>query len=227
MEKSVVEKIFDSVHKSYDVFLRFATFRNIDRWQNEVIQNTPTGRFVVDVGTGTGEVLKKVHQKDSQSLLIGMDLSTNMLKQAKAKLEKTGATPVLIKADALNMPFKKSTVDNLFFSLVFRHLPAKDVISEVGRVLKTGGYISILDIAKPSSKLFSKLIHYFADKMFRPVGRLYFSGPEWDYFVESIKNSMTTTELLDFFKKYGFKTIYYKKKFFGLIHIAVFQKEAD
>lgn len=225
MEKSVAEKIFDSVHRSYDTFLRFATFRKIDRWQEEVVANTPAGRFVVDVGTGTGEVLLKIACKNKKSQLIGVDLSVNMLKKAREKLKTAGIRPVLIKADALNMPFKNQSIDSLFFSLVFRHLPSNEIISETRRVLKPGGYISIIEIAKPESNFLYSLIYLFADKIFRPFGRLIFSKPEWDYFVESIKNSMTTTEMHDFFSKNGFKSIYYKKRFFGLVHIAVFQKE--
>lgn len=227
MEKSVAEKIFDGVHKSYDAFLRFATFKKIDYWQREVVDETPVGKFVVDVGTGTGEVLLKVAVKSRQSCFIGIDLSVNMLKKAREKLEKSGITPTLIKADALRMPFKGISIDNLFFSLVFRHLPSKEIILEVKRVLKTGGYVSIIEIAKPDSKLLYSVIYHFADKVFRPFGRLLFSKPEWDYFVESIKNSMTTDEFINFFKENGFKNIYYKKRFFGLVHIAVFQKEAE
>lgn len=225
MEKSVAEKIFDSVHKSYDAFLRFATFRKIDRWQEEVVENTPAGRVVVDVGTGTGEVLLKVASKNREPHLIGVDLSVNMLKKAKQKLETAGIRAALIKADALNMPFKNQSIDNLFFSLVFRHLPSNEIMLEVKRVLKPGGYISIIEIAKPDSKLLYSLIYLFADKIFRPFGRLIFSKPEWDYFVESIKNSMTTREIDNFFSTNGFKTTYYKKRFLGLVHIAVFRKE--
>lgn len=225
MEKSVAERIFDSVHRHYDTFLRFATFKKIDRWQDEVVKNTPIGEFVVDIGTGTGEILRKIHQKDRQAHLIGVDLSVNMLKKTREKLKQAGINPTLIKADALNMPFKDCVFDNLFFSLVFRHLPSKDTILEIKRLLKTYGYVSIIEIAKPDNKLIYSMIYHFADKLFRPFGRLIFSKQEWDYFVESIKNSMTTAELTQFFKENGFKTVYYKKRFLGLVHIAVFQKE--
>lgn len=225
MEKSVAEKIFDNIYKSYDSFLKLVTFNRIDIWQRDVIDNTPIGKFVVDVGTGTGEVLKKIAIKRKDVQLIGLDLSLNMLKIAKVKLEKLGVKSLVIKSNAINMPFKDGSIDNLFFSLTFRHLPSGEVIHEIRRVLKNGGYISIVDIAKPDSNLIYFAIYHFTDKIFRPFGRILFSKQEWDYFVESVKNSMTTSQMIDFFKASGFKKLYYKKRFFGLVHICVFQKE--
>ncbi|MEZ0323562.1 MAG: class I SAM-dependent methyltransferase [Hydrogenothermaceae bacterium] len=226
MEKSIAESIFDSVHRAYDRFLNLVTFNRINSWQLEAINNTPIGKYVVDIGTGTGEILLKLYRLSKESNLIGIDLSLNMLKTAKMKLENHGVKKfLLLKADALNIPIKDNSVNNIFFSLVFRHLPANEILSESKRVLVKDGYISIVEIAKPNSRLLYSFMITFADKIFRPFGKIIFSKEEWDYFVESIKNSMTEGELLEFFSKNGFKTYYYSKRFLGLIHVAVFKKE--
>ncbi len=223
MEKSVAEKIFDSVHKAYDKFLNFATFNRINNWQKTLIKNTPSGKYILDVGTGTGEVVKKISEKvEDSSFIYGVDLSFNMLKIAKNKINKENI--LFIKADALKMPFKNNSFDNIYFSLVFRHLPYDKIINQIDEVLKQNGYVSILEIAKPKSKILSGMILFFADKIFRPFGRLIFSKEEWDYFVESIKNSMTKEELINFFEKNNFKLHFYESKFLGLIHLAVFKK---
>ncbi|MGC8868929.1 MAG: methyltransferase type 11 [Sulfurihydrogenibium sp.] len=226
MEKSVAEKIFDDVSRAYDKFLNFATFNKINNWQNTLIQNTPNGRYVLDIGTGTGEVVKKLHEKLSEkSFIYGIDLSFNMLKVSKSKIPYQNV--LFIKADALRLPFKKNSLDNIYFSLVFRHLPKDKIIYQLKDVLKKDGYVSILEIAKPKSKLLYNFILIFADKIFRPFGRILFSKEEWDYFVESIKNSMTKEELLDFFSKNGFNLHFYESRFLGLIHIAIFKKNAE
>ncbi|MCX7760260.1 MAG: class I SAM-dependent methyltransferase [Hydrogenothermaceae bacterium] len=226
MEKSVAESIFDSVHRAYDRFLNFATLKKINSWQLEVINSTPLGKYVVDVGTGTGEILLKLSAIKKDLNLLGLDISLNMLKVAKRKLENQGVKNfLLLKADALNMPIKDSSVDNIFFSLVFRHLPADKILYESKRVLVKDGYISIVEIAKPNSRFLYSLMILLTDKIFRPFGRVLFSKVEWDYFVDSIKNSMTRKELIEFFMKNGFKSHYYSKRFFGLIHIAVFKRE--
>lgn len=225
MEKNIAEKVFDGVYKVYDKFLAFATLRRIDRWQRELIDSTPLGRFVLDVGTGTGEVLKKLLERGEGFKLIGLDVSLKMLKVAKGKLFGRKGV-LLIRSDALRIPIKDGTLDNLFFSLVFRHLPYDKSIPEVKRVLREGGYVSILEIGKPESDFLYTLIHLFMDKIFGPFGRLIFSKEEWDYFVESVENAKRERELVELFSKSGFRVYSYSKRFFGLIHIAIFKKEA-
>lgn len=226
MEKSVVEKIFDGVYKAYDKFLNFATFNKINDWQKTLIKNTPNGKHILDIGTGTGEIVKKLYEKVGDSAYIyGMDLSFNMLKKAKEKTNKNNV--LFIKADALKLPFKKNSLDNIYFSLVFRHLPANEITNQIKETLKENGYVSILEIAKPNSNITYNLILIFADKIFRPIGRIIFSKEEWDYFIESITNSMTKKQMIDFFQERDFSLHFYESRFFGLIHLAVFRKNPE
>ncbi len=222
MEKSLVEKIFDSVNKHYDKFLSTATFGLINKWQNELIYNTPNSNVALDIGTGTGEVLKKISLKNKHNTLFGVDLSFNMLKTAKEKINKDNV--LFIKADALNLPFKKNSLDSIYFSLVFRHLPRDEIIKHINEVLKSKGTISILDIGKPENQLIYRFILFFVDKIFRPFGRMIFSKEEWDYFVHSIRNSLKFSEIKPLFEKKGFNILYMKKRFFGLVHVVVLQK---
>ena len=222
MEKSVVEKIFDSVHKSYDSFLNLTTFGLINKWQNQLISATDLKRYVLDIGTGTGEIVRKLRGKDKECFIYAVDLSFNMLKTAKNKV--SDEKILYIRANALKLPFKNSSLDNIFFSLVFRHLPREEITKELRRVLRQYGTVSILEIGKPESDIFYKFIHFFADRLFRPIGRLIFSKEEWDYFVESIENAMKISEIKPFFNKHGFNVKFLEKRFFGLIHLIVLEK---
>ncbi|GAB6072233.1 class I SAM-dependent methyltransferase [Venenivibrio stagnispumantis] len=220
MEKNIAQNIFDSIVHSYDKFLNSTTFGQIKKWQKELIENSKIGKYAVDIGTGTGEVIKYISEKFPYAKPIGLDISFQMLKKAKEK----GIKATFIKANALNMPFKDNSIDNIFCSLSFRHFPTDLAIKEFKRVLKTGGEISILDISKPKSKIFYNAVYFFADKIFRPIGRLIFSKEEYDYFVESVENSKTVPELVKIFEENQFKIKYTKERFFKLIHIIVVEK---
>jgi len=222
-QEKLAAKIFDSVVKRYDRFLRFTTFGLIDKWQEILVKNTPAGEFPVDIGTGTGEVIKKILHKYPESSPVGIDVAPNMLKKAKEKNRDTGA--VFLQASAYSLPFKKSSITSILMSLVFRHLDAEKAMDEFSAVLKEGGYIGILDISKPSKFLFS-LIFFFANRIFRPLGQLIFSKEEYDYFMESVLNSRNPEELEELFRKNGFKMVYSGTHFLGMIVIAVFKKEA-
>ncbi len=223
-QEKIAAKIFDSVVRRYDRFLRFATFGSIDGWQEVLVKQVPVGRFPLDVGTGTGEIVKKIHRIYPDSIPVGIDVAFNMLKSAKEK-NKEGKN-LFIRASAYDLPFKNKSIDSILSSLVFRHLDSDKATEEFSRVLKNGGYVGILDISKPSKFIYGS-IYFFADRIFRPVGERIFSKEEYDYFIESIENSMTADQLEDFFEKKGYSKIFMEKRFLGMVIIAVFKKEAD
>ena len=59
----IAQKVFNSASKVYDAFLNFTTLGLINFFQKKLIKNTPIGNVVLDVGTGTGEILKKIRLK--------------------------------------------------------------------------------------------------------------------------------------------------------------------
>lgn len=65
--------------------------------------------------------------------VIGVDLSQEMLKIAKAKIPNA----LFIRADAYNSPFKKEVFDLVLSVTMFEHEPEK-VLNEVHRALKSG-----------------------------------------------------------------------------------------
>ena len=219
----LAQKIFDDVVRRYDWFLSSATFGFIDQWQLELVNNLPGKEIFVDLGTGTGEIIKKVNIIYPESKGIGIDVSMNMLRKAIEKTE-GDARDFFIRASALKMPFKDESIDVITTSLTFRHLPLEEAVEEILRVLKPGGYLGILDISKPKSKALYKAVDIFANKIFKPIGVGIFSKEEYDYFMESIDKAMTPDELRDILEAKSFIQEYQNSRFFGLINISVFRK---
>ena len=217
----IASKVFSSVSKVYDKFLEKFTLGYIHKWQSKLIENTTVKETVLDIGTGTGEILKKINESYPNIYLIGVDISFSMLKLAKKKLPKAN----FILADAHNLPLKNQTITNIFFSLTFRHLNYKDILRSLKKILKKEGEISILEIPKPSKFIYF-LIIFFMKFIFKPIGILIFTKEEYEYFIHSIENSLTVKELVNLFEKNGFKTVYIEKKLFGLLVLAVFKKES-
>lgn len=114
-QERLAAKIFDSIVNVYDRFLNFATFSRINRWQRELIENTPEGEVFVDVGTGTGEIVKKINEIYPETDAVGIDVSFKMLKVAR---EKTGEKNLFIQASAYDLPLRIKLLI-LFSSLLF------------------------------------------------------------------------------------------------------------
>ncbi len=222
-EIKIASKVFDGISKVYDFFLSFATVGQIKRWQNFLVLNTPIKDNVVDLGTGTGEIIKIVKKHKQDTKCIGIDLSFKMLKKAKNKLE--GFNNVFfVKASILDLPLKNEAVHNAFLSLTLRHLDTNKALKEINRVLSEDGYVSILEIGKPKSDRVYKFILFFGDKIFRPFGRIIFSKEEYDYFIDSIRNSLTLEELEKILQDYKFKKHKTKSFLFGTVIVAIYKK---
>jgi demethylmenaquinone methyltransferase/2-methoxy-6-polyprenyl-1,4-benzoquinol methylase len=216
MEKTyIARKVFNSAYKVYDTFLSLSTFGLINYLQNQLIKNTPLKENILDIGTGTGEILRKINKKYKNKLLIGVDISENMLKRAKEKIPDAN----FIKADAENLPFKEKSIDNIFYSLTFRHLDSEKQINQCKNILKTNGTVSILDLNR------SKFLIFLFEKLFKPVGKIIFSEEEYNYFLESLKYAKKIEEIENIFKLEGFKTYFKSSYLFSTVIIIIFKKE--
>lgn len=102
---------------------------------------------ILDVGCGTGEILKSITERYSFAQLYGLDISEEMLKQANDKLK---GTATLILGDAENITLETNSFDLLLCTDSFHHYPnPQQAISEFYRVLKHGKFLLIADYWKP------------------------------------------------------------------------------
>lgn len=101
----------------------------------------------LDLGCGTGEILKLILQEDIGKELYGIDLSEQMLYVAKSKLPEQVK---LLLGDSEALPFPDNTFDVVYCNDSFHHYPAPmKVLREVYRVLKPGGTFLMGDCWQP------------------------------------------------------------------------------
>ena len=101
----------------------------------------------LDLGCGTGEMLKLILQEDTHKELCGIGLSEKMLAVAKSKLPEQVK---LILGDSESLPFSDNAFDVVYCNDSFHHYPApQNVLREVYRVLKPGGTFLMGDCWQP------------------------------------------------------------------------------
>lgn len=110
---------------------------------------------VLDMGCGTGNYSATIQQVVKS--IIGIDLSTGMLRQAHTKFP---SLPIIY-GDITSLPFSSQTFDGAYAVQVLHHVRKKEIfLKEARRVLKKGAYLALDSCSHQQMRTFW-LYHYF------------------------------------------------------------------
>ena len=121
-----------------------------------------TPSHILDVGTGTGTLLERLHERYPDALLTGVDIALNMCLRT---LQKLGSCCNTVNGDAENLPFRTGAFDLVVSASALQwvgNLAA--ALHEMLRVMRPGGEISIAFFCHGS---LGELQHCFRDAISR------------------------------------------------------------
>ena len=102
--------------------------------------------LILDMGCGTGLLFPYIGKK--AKLLVGMDISAKLLKQAK-KRAKQHPNITLIQVDADHTPFKNQTFHIVFAITLLQNMPdPAATLKEIGRITKPKAIIILTTLKK-------------------------------------------------------------------------------
>lgn len=121
--------------------------RGTTRNQLDTLNIDATGKRVLDVGCGPGNLLVAL-STDTPELLVGVDVDAIFLKAGRSQIgkliEPPSAHPVLLRASLPILPFADASFDLVTSFLVMPHVPDDTIaLTELARVLKPGGTLAI------------------------------------------------------------------------------------
>jgi SAM-dependent methyltransferase len=97
-------------------------------------------RDVLDLGCGNGEYLREFARAGASTMLVGADLTFEMIATARARVSAARA----VRADASVLPFRRERFDLIFCSHVLQFVGDLDLtLDEIARCLRPGGTLIV------------------------------------------------------------------------------------
>ena len=130
----------------------------------------------IDVATGTGAQAYELAKIGFD--ITGVDLSPEMLEQAKRKLADKSLKLQFLHADGTELPFKDNEFEGASISLGLHDMPYEiglSVLKEIKRVAKKNGPILIVDYMEPRKHAVARVFH--------PLIKLY-ETPNYEHFIK-------------------------------------------
>lgn len=170
METNIFYKLIANVYDLLDVIY----FRNHDRSPRKaVIEAISENDKILDLCTGTATNAIGISKAVPTTEIVGVDLSENMLKVAREKVEKADIKNIrLYNMDATHMICKSESFDKILLSLVLHEMDENlrsKILAEAKRVLKKDGRIIITEwerSTKPTQRLLFLPIHLLEPKSY-------------------------------------------------------------
>ena len=221
----LVETMFDNIAPSYDT-LNHRLSWNIDKyWRNKAINNLVAykPRKILDIATGTGDFAILSAKKLHPETLIGADISEGMMEVGRKKVASLGLSDVITfsKEDCLALSFEDNTFDAVTAAFGIRNFQNLDKgLSEMCRVLKKGGVLSIAELTTPVHFPMKQLFYIYSHTVLPVYGRLISKdNSAYGYLTATIEAFPQGERMMEIFKKAGFAEASFTRLTFGICTI--------
>ncbi|MEO5988005.1 MAG: ubiquinone/menaquinone biosynthesis methyltransferase [Candidatus Eisenbacteria bacterium] len=164
--------MFDDVSGRYDFLNRVMTLGQDGAWREAMWRCVPdAARTVLDLCTGSGVSLDGLRRPGRT--LLGMDVSLQMLRVAAAAYGARGWGPRIACADAFHLPLRTGSLDAVTIAFGVRNLrPRISALTEIGRALRAGGKLVVLEAAAPAPGMLKPFHSAWVRHMIPIFGRL-------------------------------------------------------
>ena len=223
-----IKNIFESISSEYDFMNDLMTFKNHSKWKKEIaeIAKYSSPKKILDIATGTGDIainLSKIYG----SKIEGVDVSGNMLKIARKKIDELKIDNIALKTcEAENLVFEDNHFDIVSIGYGVRNFSNLEKgLSESYRVLKRDGKLIILETSVPENPII-KFFYTIITSIYIPIIAFIFSGKTkaYLYLLDSTKKFPPKNKFIEMLYKTGFEKVETRKKLYGASTIYIISK---
>jgi demethylmenaquinone methyltransferase/2-methoxy-6-polyprenyl-1,4-benzoquinol methylase len=222
--------IFTNVADRYDLINRIVTLGLDQRWRLAAARQclAPRPQNVLDLCCGTGDLTIHLARLACGSASVtALDYSLPMLEVAVRKARRAALAGQIsfVHSNAADLPFSDGQFDCVGISFAFRNLTYRNpltgrYLSEILRVLKSGGRVIAVESSQPDCKLVRRIFHMYARCFVYLAGRL-LSGSRgaYRYMADSIIRFHDDQQVRKLLLTAGFHRVSSRRLLLGAVRI--------
>ncbi len=217
----LVREMFDRIASRYELLNTLMTAGLHRVWNNKAVEATGLreGGRALDLACGTGSLTRDLAKKAGPTgYVLGMDFSREMLRAAQAR-PTSNVEYRLGDATDLTGVVPDKFFDAATIAYGARNIPDLDALfSEMARVVRPGGRVVCLEIARPKGRLSATFYRLWFDRVVPRLGAIV-SGDAWaySYLPESVKEFVAPGELAEIMERNGLQNVTWRGLSGGII----------
>jgi len=197
-KRRAVRRLFDSISPRYDLVNRVMTFGMDVGWRRSAVASLrlPGRSFVADLACGTGDFCRELERRGYRA--VGFDFSHGMLVNARTDVP-------LVEADVLQLPIADRGVDGVTCGFALRNVVSLGgFFREVGRIVRPGGRIALLDASEPDNRLVRAGHGLYFNRVVPMIGGTLSNKTAYSYLPKSMAYLPPPPEMLSMLREAGF-----------------------
>jgi len=222
---SQIQSMFTAIAPRYDFLNRLLSIGQDKFWRKVAIDKLapqPNDR-ILDIATGTGDVLLEIASRNKSVRIFGIDFSRGMLELGRIKINKKGydqAVSFQIGSGEC-LPFADGSFDGAVCAFGIRNFSdIKLGLIEFYRILKPGGRAIILEFSMPSNPLFSHFFSFYFKMILPKLGGLVSRhATAYSYLPKSVANFPDQKQFVGWIEEAGFKNVSFEELSYGIVSI--------
>ena len=167
-----IQRMFADVAPGYDRANRALSLGVDVLWRRATVRTVgiSPGERGLDVCSGTGDLCFALQRAGAS--MLGADFCAPMLTHTHAKQSAAASRPTFLAADAMNLPFSDDSFDFATVAFGIRNVADPVVaLREMGRVVRPGGRVVVLEFCKPRLPVFAQLYGFYFRQVLPRLGK--------------------------------------------------------
>ena len=227
-----VRDMFAAIAPQYDKLNAILSFNQHKAWRRLTVRlaNVKAGNHCLDVCTGTGDfAIDLARTVGTGGTVIGADFCEPMIRNGLDKTAQASASPhhgpiTMMVANAECLPYPTARFDVVTVGFGVRNVAhLEKAVSEMARVVKSGGRVAILEFNRPRKVWYKPYVDFYLFHILPRIGGMLSRREAYTYLPESMKRFVSREELVSVMEQAGLSDIQVRDLNLGTvcIHLGV------